>query len=306
VNAPAGSTVHFTTNLLGSSTAQVTDLVYAPAVEIVLNPSSPNPTKKVISPAHGVTSADVTVPASGSVPFSYTTGSSAVGSGGVLGGLLDVLTGLADNFRAGTGIGAAVAAKWQGTIAVGGASNACSLQPQLPSVGITPTVPGVSLPPVNVPGLTPPAVSVPSVAVPGLPGARTGGSTSSQPGSGMQLNYKPTGASVADRVMPKGYGSGSGASSQYVAPGLNGSSLNAPAIPFKASNASTGSKPTAGPAKAAPSSVDVASNSSRSAITGLPALMVVLAVVALSAATAFYARTFLMHRPLLAKAPVAR
>ena len=304
VNAPAGSTVHFTTSLLGSSTAGATNPLVAPAVEILVSPPGAPVVKKVIAPAYGVTSADFTVPASGKEAFTYSLGSA---SGGVLGSVVPVLANLVNSFQA-TGVGASVTAKWQGQIVVGGASNACSVQPQVPSVGITPTVPGVNLPPVNVPGLTPPGLSVPNVPIPGLPGGSTGsGSSPKSPTSGMVLNYKPYGQSLADKVMPKGYGSGSGASSQYVAPGLDGSSLNAASMPFKGGTGSNAaSKSNAGPAKAAPSSVDVAANSTRSAIAGLPALMVVGAVVALSAATAFYARTFLMHRPLLAKAAARR
>jgi hypothetical protein len=163
-------------------------------------------------------------------------------------------------------------------------------------------VPGVNLPPVNVPGLTAPGVPLPNLPAPGLPASGQSNNGSQGQSAGSYLDYKPAGETVAQKVMPKGYGSGSGASSQYVAPGLEGGSLNAPSIPFKAGNGSTSRPATAaGKAKAAPSSVDASSNSSHSAITGLPALLVVLAVIALSAATAFYARTFLLHRPLLAK-----
>jgi hypothetical protein len=123
------------------------------------------------------------------------------------------------------------------------------------------------------------------------------GSASTAPGS--ILDYRPSGLTPADKTVPKG-GTGGGVGGTYVAPGLDGS-INAPALGFSGNNAKpTPTKSTAKP-KAAPSSVDLASSTDPSAISGLPSLLVVLAVIALSAATAFYARTFLWHRPQAAK-----
>ncbi|MDQ1718952.1 MAG: hypothetical protein QOE89_2905, partial [Pseudonocardiales bacterium] len=136
----------------------------------------------------------------------------------------------------------------------------------------------------------------------GVPGGKpttapAPGSTSTTPGS--VLGYKPTGLTPADKTVPKG-GTGGGTGGTYVAPGLDGS-INAPALGVNGGDAkATAANSTAKP-KPAPSSVDLASSTDRSAISGLPSLLVVLAVIALSAATAFYARTFLWHRPQAAK-----
>jgi hypothetical protein len=123
------------------------------------------------------------------------------------------------------------------------------------------------------------------------------GSTSTAPGS--ILGYKPTGLTPADKTVPKG-GTGGGTGGTYVAPGLDGP-INASALGFNGSNAkATAANSTAKP-KPAPSSVDLASSTDRSAISGLPSLLVVFAVIALSAGTALYARTFLWRRPQAAK-----
>jgi hypothetical protein len=123
------------------------------------------------------------------------------------------------------------------------------------------------------------------------------GSTSTAPGS--ILGYKPTALTPADKTVPKG-GTGGGTGGTYVAPGLDGP-INAPALGFNGSNAkATAANSTAKP-KPAPSSVDLASSTDRSAISGLPSLLVVFAVIALSAGTALYARTFLWRRPQAAK-----
>ena len=109
-------------------------------------------------------------------------------------------------------------------------------------------------------------------------------------------NYKPSGPTVAQKTVPQGYGSGNGAAGSYVS--ADGSSINAPAIGLTGTNAQSraSSAPTV-KSGGSPKTVDLASSHPRSALTGLPALAVALAIIALSGATAFYARTFLLHRP---------
>ena len=109
-------------------------------------------------------------------------------------------------------------------------------------------------------------------------------------------NYKPSGPTVAQKTVPQGYGSGSGAAGSYVS--ADGSSINAPAIGLTGTTAQSRAS-TAPTVKSggSPKTVDLASSHPRSALTGLPALAVALAIIALSGATAFYARTFLLHRP---------
>jgi hypothetical protein len=196
-----------------------------------------------------------------------------------------------------------------GTLQVAAGASGCQLAVSLPGVVVSPSqlpvvggVVGSILPPVSIPGVPLP---VPNVPIPGLPGTTpTPGPTTpgitlgGQPG----VNYHPTGPTVADLTVPHGYGGGSGAASNYVAPGLS-NSLVAPGTNFVTgggSNATTASG-AAGPVVPAPHTVDVASSKSRSALDALPTLMVVLAVIALSGATAFYARTFLLHEPHTAK-----
>lgn len=297
VNSPAGTTVRFTSSLFGDP---ATAGILAPAVEITLYPGTSKAKKLLISPGNKINYADVAVPSSGSVPFDYTTGSASLpASGGILGGVVNVLGTLINNFQQTTKVGATVTAKWSGRIVVSGASNACELQPQLPAVGATPSVPGVPLPPVNLPGITPPAVGLPNVGglLPGVgPGAKTGGQSSAAAPPSNVLNYKPSGPTLADRTMPHGYGAGSGAAGTYVPPGLTGS-LAGSTLSGSRGSAAANSGPSTGKAKSAPSATELASHSEHSAITGLPSLLVVLAMAALSAAAASYARTFLLHRP---------
>ncbi len=211
-------------------------------------------------------------------------------------------------------VGVALNAKseWEGEVVASASPPAGGISVQLPTVSAQPSLPVVgTLPPVKVPGVTTP--TIPTSGLPGLPGVggssgttNPGSSTSTSPGS--VLHYKPTGPTIADKTMPKGYGSGSGIGGSYVQPGLN-NAINAPALNFQGSGSSasrtaatnTAATPAAKPGQ---SSVDLASTNAHSAVTGLPALLVVLAVLALSAATAFYARTFLIHRP--AKAAAAK
>lgn len=196
--------------------------------------------------------------------------------------------------------------QWVGQVVVSNNPPSGGIGIQLPSTTISPSLPVGNLPSVTLPGLTTPTLP----AIPGLP------TTGKLPGAGSQqngeqLNYHPYGPSVADQVMPKGYGSGSGASDQYVAPGLGGAGSASGTGAGSASGSGTGSSAggssavagKAGPAAGTgtPTTVDLASDAGRNAVTGLPSLLVIAAVLALSAATAFYARTYLLHRPQAAR-----
>jgi hypothetical protein len=142
-------------------------------------------------------------------------------------------------------------------------------------------------------------VGPPLGTVGGVVGGVTGGLTGGVPGAGVPPGgsdpgtiYKPTGPTVAQRTVPQGYGSGNGAAGLYL-PGNSGS-INAPAIGFTGTGKSSANS---APIKSggSPHTVDLASDKPRSALEGWSALIVVVALVALSGATAFYARTFLLQ-----------
>jgi hypothetical protein len=131
----------------------------------------------------------------------------------------------------------------------------------------------------------------------GLPGGTKKPPTGNPNPGSSGIDYHSNGPSVADRTVPHGYGGGSGAASNYVPAGLGGSII-APGTNFAANGKTSGaSTAAAGPAGSGPKTADVASSKSRSALDALPTLLVVLAVIALSGATAFYARTFLLDKP---------
>ena len=111
-------------------------------------------------------------------------------------------------------------------------------------------------------------------------------------GSDPGTNYHPTGPTVAQRTVPQGYGGGSGSAGLYVP--TTGGSINAPAI-GQLGGGKAGANNTAIKSGGSPKTVDLAANKPRSALDGWSALIVVLAVLALSGATAFYARTFLLQ-----------
>ncbi|HEX8094885.1 hypothetical protein [Jatrophihabitans sp.] len=160
-------------------------------------------------------------------------------------------------------------------------NSALPTAPPLPGAPGLPSVPG--LPGGNSPGVTPP----PAAALPGT-------------------NYKPSGPTVADRTVPKGYGSGSGLGGSYV-PVTGGSIVAGDQQPVS-NGKPAGSASSAAPGVkngGSPRTVELASNRPRSALGALPTLAVILAILALSGATAFYARTFLLQpAEARAKAPV--
>jgi hypothetical protein len=121
----------------------------------------------------------------------------------------------------------------------------------------------------------------------------TGGGTGS--GTGPGTIYKPTGPTVAQKTVPQNAGSGNGAPGSYV--GTTGNSINAPALGFKGTGGNGSASSTAVKSGGSPKTVELAANKPRSALNGFSTVIVVIAIVALSGATAFYARTFLLHPP---------
>ena len=166
-----------------------------------------------------------------------------------------------------------------------------ALDPINSAIGSLPTT-LPTLPPISgVPSLPPlPGGNPPATAAPGGSGAGPG------------TIYKPSGPTVADRTVPDGYGSGSGVGGTYVP--VTGNSIVAGGQHATSNGTSAGSATSASPGVkngGSPRTVELASNRPRSALGALPTLAVILAILALSGATAFYARTFLLQP---AEAPV--
>jgi hypothetical protein len=152
----------------------------------------------------------------------------------------------------------------------------------------------------GVNGILSPVNSVVGSPVGGVIGGIPGGLTGGTPGAGVPPGgsdpgtiYKPTGPTVAQRTVPQGYGNGSGAAGLYLPPG--GNSINAPAIGFTGTGKSGSANSAPIKSGGSPHTVDLASDKPQSALEGWSALIVVVALVALSGATAFYARTFLLQ-----------
>ena len=156
----------------------------------------------------------------------------------------------------------------------------------LPTLPTAPTLPGVNPPVVSPPVINPPGASTPA-------GNQSPGTT-----------YKPSGPTVADRTVPDGYGNGSGLGGLYV-PGSGGSATGGSAsgnsITAPGQQQGVGNAQPAGSAQrqakpgGSPETVELATSRPRSALGALPTLAVILAILALSGATAFYARTFLLQ-----------
>jgi hypothetical protein len=218
---------------------------------------------------------------------------------------------------------AAVTLTHTGKLVVGSSAAECVLGVQLPvasvsasalpspitsavngGLGAVASVANSALNPVNsaLPTIPPLPTSLPSLpplpGVPPLPGAHSPGASAPAGGKVPGTIYKPHGPTVADRTVPDGYGSGSGLGGVYVP--VSGKSINAPAQQSGTGHgqqAGTAGGSSAAPVKAggSPKTVELASNRPRSALGALPTLAVILAILALSGATAFYARTFLLQ-----------
>lgn len=129
-----------------------------------------------------------------------------------------------------------------------------------------------------------------------IPGGGTpGGGVPSGGVPGVGTDYHPTGPTVAQRTVPQGYGNGSGVGGTYV-PASNGGSAGG----LTGTGSGTGKSGATGqqqPTKSggSPKTVQLASDKPRSALDGWSALIVLAAVLALSGATAFYARSYLLN-----------
>ncbi|HTZ45157.1 MAG TPA: hypothetical protein VMB79_14965 [Jatrophihabitans sp.] len=141
----------------------------------------------------------------------------------------------------------------------------------------------------------------------GVVGGVTGGSHSGggSQGSGPGTSYQPSGPTVAQRTVPQGYGSGSGTGGSYVGENATGRSITAPALGSVGSASSGGPSATKVKSGGSPHTVEVAANKSGSALDGWSTVILLAAVLALSGATAFYARTYLLS-PLPAKVRAPR
>lgn len=127
----------------------------------------------------------------------------------------------------------------------------------------------------------------------GGPGGGSGGGSLPSPVPG--TNYHPTGPTVAQRTVPQGYGNGSGVGGSYVPAGSAGSGGGSASGTGAAASSKSGT--TSQPVKSggSPKTVELAANKPRSALDGWSALIVLGAVLALSGATAFYARSYLLQ-----------
>ncbi len=152
------------------------------------------------------------------------------------------------------------------------------------------------LSPIN--GLVGPILGGVNGTVGGVVGGLPGGSKpiAGVPPTGPGTNYQPTGPTVAQRTVPQGYGNGSGLGGTSVTG--SGGALNAPAIGFLGTGKpGTGSSSAAIKSGGSPKTVELSADKPGSALNGWSTVIVLAAIIALSGATAFYARTFLLHPP---------
>lgn len=192
--------------------------------------------------------------------------------------------------------------QWIGKVVAATDPPAGGLSIQLPGVSVAPSVGGVQLPTVGVPGANLPTVPVvPPSLNPGLPTRSTPTAPGGSSGSG-GINYTPPGGLIQDSVVPKGYGpnEGSGhdpdaALNSVLLNGLHGGTGVVP------NPLSGGAVPGAADGKAAPpvptrsgQPIDLAAN--RAPAGQMPVLLAILAIIALSLVTATYARMYLMRR----------
>ena len=130
-----------------------------------------------------------------------------------------------------------------------------------------------------------------------IPGGGTpGGGVPGGGVPGVGTNYHPTGPTVAQRTVPQGYGNGSGVGGTYV-PAGSGGSLAGGATGTGSGTSKSEATGQQQPTKSggSPKTVQLASDKPRSALDGWSALIVLAAVLALSGATAFYARSYLLN-----------
>jgi hypothetical protein len=160
--------------------------------------------------------------------------------------------------------------------------------------GVTSTVNGVLNPVNGVVGPIVGGVGNPGLPSPGLPGGSGSGSSGGGvPGVG--TDYHPSGPTVAQRTVPQGYGNGSGVGGTYVPSGTagTGGAVTGTGTATGKSGTAAGQQPVK--SGGSPKTVQLAADKPRSALDGWSALIVLGAVLALSGATAFYARSYLLQ-----------
>jgi hypothetical protein len=194
---------------------------------------------------------------------------------------------LAGNQLKNAGVALNASNQWVGRIAVGANVSPGGISIQLPGVSLAPSLPVVGqLPTLGLPGLNLPTlgVTVPTV----------GGSGSTTPGGG--FTYTPPPTTVPEMVVPHpqdGNGGDGGV-------GLGNLGGDLPSVSTSSSATSAGSG--SGQSSAAPSPtkkpskhVELASTNKLSTAQ-VPALLAILAILALSLVTGTYARLYLMRR----------
>ncbi|HST49461.1 hypothetical protein [Jatrophihabitans sp.] len=283
-----GTAVQFKPGVLGALSSEKLTIKPAP------NSTDPN------------SSATVGVPLTGTTPITFTRATSYALSWQIKTvNVLGVVVGLND---------------YKGELVISSTVSNCQVAVQVPvpsvSVPVVPSpitsaingavssaVGGVNgvLSPIN--SALPPVPTLPAVpglpGAPGLPGTGTSPGVSTSPGADVPgTSYQPSDPTVADRTVPKGYGNGSGQGGVYVpVTGSGGGSSGAGGQAATGNGAQAGNSAASPAVKSggSPRTVELATSRPRSALGALPTLAVILAILALSGATASYARTFLLQ-----------
>lgn len=191
------------------------------------------------------------------------------------------------------GIALNASTQWVGQVVAASDPPIGGLSVQVPAVGAQPGVTGVgALPSVGVPGTALPTVPVspPSVTPPLPP---TSGSPPAGEG-GWGVDYTPHGRSVEEDVVPNGYGGAEpGGAGGMGRPGLN--RLGAGVAVRDGSGGASALSGRTWPQQAR-KPVDLAA--SRPPAGGLPVVLAIMAIIALSLVTAAYARLHLLRRTM--------
>ena len=225
----------------------------------------------------------VTFPTAGDYPFTW----SAVAISPLC--VLPASIGsLAGNQLKAAGIALNASNQWVGNIKVGANVSPGGISIQLPGVSIAPSLPVIGQgPTIGVPGL-----NLPTLAVPSVPGTGGSSGTSGTPSSGFV--YTPPPLTVPQMVVPhpddNNVGGGGGA-------GLGNFGGTLPTV---SASSGTASGPTASPtataaAKKPAKHVQLAA-SNKLTSAGIPVLLAIIAMVALTLVAGTYARLYLMRR----------
>jgi hypothetical protein len=201
---------------------------------------------------------------------------------------------LAGNQLKTAGVALNASNQWVGAIVVGNNVNPGGISIQLPGVSIAPSLPGVGqLPTLGVPGINLPTIPVTVPSLGGLPGVGGSSGSSTTPAGG--YTYTPPPTTVPEMVVPHP-DDGDGGNGDL---GDLGGSFGS-ALPTISGATPTASVPaggsTASPAKKSTKHVELAA-SNKLASAGIPLLLMIIAIVALTLVTGTYARLYLMRRP---------